>query len=231
MNYSELLDNVRNYTEVTSDVLSNSVINVFLTNIENKVARQLDSDDQRRYATTTFEANNAFLDVSGPEGGFRFARALQIVADDGTRTWLEQRDATFMDEYSVERSTTDTNFTGQPKYWGNWDATTLIVAPTPNVAYTVEMWYDETAERLGNGSGTTSTTTFLSNNAPEVLLFGTLSEAFSYLKNPQDMQLYEGKYQVALQDFAQEQMGRKRRDEYSDGVLRLPLRSVDPGGS
>ena len=228
MNYSELLDNVRNYTEVTSDVLSNSVINVFLTNIENKVARQLDSDDQRRYATTTFEANNAFLDVSGPEGGSRFARGLQIVETDGTRTWLEQRDATFMDEYSVERSTTDTNFTGKPKYWGNWDATTLIVAPTPNTAYTVEMWYDETPERLGNGSGTTSTTTFLSNNAPEVLLYGTLSEAYSYLKNPQDMQLYEAKYQVALQDYAQEQMGRKRRDEYENGVLRIPMKSLTP---
>jgi hypothetical protein len=228
MNYSELLDNVRNYTEVTSDVLSNSVINVFLTNIENKVARQLDSDDQRRYATTTFEANNAFLDVSGPEGGFRFARGLQIVETDGTRIWLEQRDATFMDEYSVERSTTDTNFTGKPKYWGNWDATTLIVAPTPNTAYTVEMWYDETPERLGNGSGTTSTTTFLSNNAPEVLLYGTLSEAYSYLKNPQDMQLYEAKYQVALQDYAQEQMGRKRRDEYENGVLRIPMKSLTP---
>lgn len=228
MNYSELLDNVRNYTEVTSDVLSNSVINVFLTNIENKVARQLDSDDQRRYATTTFEANNAFLDVSGPEGGFRFARGLQIVETDGTRTWLEQRDATFMDEYSVERSTTDTNFTGKPKYWGNWDATTLIVAPTPNTAYTVEMWYDETPERLGNGSGTTSTTTFLSNNAPEVLLYGTLSEAYSYLKNLQDMQLHEGKYQVALQDYAQEQMGRKRRDEYQNGVLRIPMKSLTP---
>ena len=228
MNYSELLDNVRNYTEVTSDVLSNSVINVFLTNIENKVARQLDSDDQRRYATTTFEANNAFLDVSGPEGGFRFARGLQLVETDGTRTWLEQRDATFMDEYSVERSTTDTNFTGKPKYWGNWDATTLIVAPTPNTAYTVEMWYDETPERLGNGSSGTSTTTFLSNNAPEVLLYGTLSEAYSYLKNPQDMQLYEGKYQVALQDYAQEQMGRKRRDEYENGVLRIPMKSLTP---
>ena len=228
MNYSELLDNVRNYTEVTSDVLSNSVINVFLTNIENKVARQLESDEQRRYATTAFEANNAFLDVSGPEGGFRFARGLQIVETDGTRTWLEQRDATFMDEYSVERSTTDTNFTGKPKYWGNWDATTLIVAPTPNTAYTVEMWYDETPERLGNGSSGTSTTTFLSNNAPEVLLYGTLSEAYSYLKNLQDMQLYEGKYQVALQDYAQEQMGRKRRDEYQNGVLRIPMKSLTP---
>jgi len=228
MNYSELLDNVRNYTEVTSDVLSNSVINVFITNIENKIARQMDSDDQRRYATTTFEANNAFLDVSGPEGGFRFARGLQLVETDGTRTWLDQRDVTFMDEYSPERSTTDTNFTGKPKYWGNWDATTLIVAPTPNAAYTVEMWYDETPQRLGNGSSGTTTTTFVSNNAPEVLLYGTLSEAYSYLKNPQDMQLYEGKYQVALQDFAQEQMGRKRRDEYQNGVLRIPIKSLTP---
>ena len=228
MNYSELLDNVRNYTEVTSDVLSNSVINVFITNTENKIARQMDSDDQRRYATTTFAANNAFLDVSGPKGGFRFARGLQLVETDGTRTWLQQKDATFMDEYSPERSTTDTNFTGKPKYWGNWDANTLIVAPTPNLAYTVEMWYDETPERLGNGSSGTSTTTFISNNAPEVLLYGTLSEAYSYLKNLQDMQLYEGKYQVALQDFAQEQMGRKRRDEYQNGVLRIPIKSLTP---
>jgi hypothetical protein len=230
MNYSELLDNVRNYTEVTSDVLSNSVINVFITNIENKIDRAIDGDYQRRFATTTFEANNSFLDVSGPEGGFRFARALQLVETDGTRTWLEQKDTTFMDEYSPERSTTDTNFTGKPKYWGNWNATTLIVAPTPNLAYTVEMWYQETPERLGNGSGSTSTTTFISNNAPEVLLYGTLAETFSYLKNAQDMQIYEQKFQGALSEFAQEQMGRKRRDEYVDGVLRLPLRSVDPGG-
>jgi hypothetical protein len=228
MNYSELLDNVRNYTEVTSDVLSNTVVNVFLTNIENQIERLLDSDAQRRYATTTFEANNAFLDVSGPEGGFRFARGLQIHAADGTITWMEQRDTTFIDEYAVERSTTDVNFTGQPKYWANWDATTLIVAPTPNVAYTVEMWYDETAERLGNGAGTTSTTTFISNNAPEVLLYGTLSEAFSYLKNDKDMQLYTQKFQTALQAFANEQMGRKRRDEYVDGVLRVALPSADP---
>ena len=57
MNYSELLTNVRNYTEVTSDVLTNAVINVFITNVENKVAREVDSDDQRRYATTTCTAN------------------------------------------------------------------------------------------------------------------------------------------------------------------------------
>jgi|TARA_R100000084_G_C4651677_1_gene150130 hypothetical protein len=230
MNYSELLTNIRDFTEVTSDVLSNSIINVFITNTENKIDRAIDGDYQRRYATSTFEANNSFLDVSGPEGGFRFVRGLQLVKSDDTRVWIEQVDTTFIDEYGVERSTTDTNFTGEPKYWANWDATTLIVAPTPNTAYTVEMWYNETPERLGNGSGTTSTTTFISNNAPEVLLYGTLSEAYSFLKNIQDMQLYEAKFTSALKLFADEQMGRKRRDEYVDGVLRIPLTSMDPKG-
>jgi hypothetical protein len=224
MNYSELLDNVRNYTEVTSDVLSNSVINVFITNVENKVDRAIDSDSQRRYATTTCTANNAFLNVSGPEGGFRFARGLQLVDSSNNRVWLEQVDTTFIDEYSVQRSTTSN--TGQPKYWANWDATNLMLAPTPDQVYTIEMWYNETPERLTSSN----TTTFLSNNAPEVLLYGTLVEAFSFLKNIQDMQLYEAKFTSALKLFADEQMGRKRRDEYVDGVLRIPLKSMDPNG-
>jgi hypothetical protein len=104
----------------------------------------------------------------------------------------------------------------------------LILAPTPDQAYTLELWYNEQPERLGDGTGGTSTTTFISNNAPEVLLYGVLGETFSYLKNTQDMQLYEAKYQVALQDFAQEQMGRKRRDEYQNGVLRIPMKSLTP---
>ena len=222
MNYSELLTNVRNYTEVVSNVLSNSVINVFITNTENQIDRLLDSDAQRRYATTTCIANNAFLDVSGPEGGFRFARGVQLIDSNNNRFWLEQRDTTFMDEYSVQRSTTTD--TGQPKYWANWDNNTLMLAPTPDQVYTIEMWYNETPERLSN----TNTTTFISNNAPEVLLYGVLSETFSYLKNIQDMQLYSQKFQTALTAFANEQMGRKRRDEYADGVLRVPLPSADP---
>ena len=222
MNYSELLTNVRNYTEVDSNVLSNSVINVFITNVENQIDRLIDDDAQRRYATTTCTANNAFLDVSGPEGGFRFARAVQLVDSNNDRFWLEQRDTTFMDEYSVQRSTTSD--TGQPKYWANWDNNTLMLAPTPDQVYTIEMWYNEQPERLSSSN----TTTYISNNAPEVLLYGVLAETFSYLKNIQDMQLYNQKFQTALTAFANEQMGRKRRDEYADGVMRVPLPSSDP---
>jgi len=204
--------------------LANAVINVFITNVENKIAREVDLDEQRRYATTTCTANNAFLDVSGPEGGFRFARSLQLVGSDGTRTYLEQRDQTFMDEYSPIRS--DTVGTGQPKYWANWDSQTLMLAPTPNQVYTFEMAYIEEPQQLDTSNA--SSTTWISENAPEVLLYGVLAETFSYLKNSQDMQLYEAKYSQALQALATEQMGRNRRDEYSDGVVRVPMKSQAP---
>ena len=232
MNYSELLNNVRSYTEVDSNVLSNSIINVFITNVENKVDRAIDSDAQRRYATTNLTVNNSFVEVGSLGlGGFRFARGVQIVQDNNERVWVEQVDTTFIDEYAVERSSTDSNYTGLPKYWANWDNNYLVVAPTPDQAYTLELWYNEQPERIGNGSGSTSTTTFISNNAPEVLLYGTIAEAYSFLKNPQDMQLYEAKFTSALKLFADEQMGRKRRDEFTDGVLRIPLKSMDPGGN
>ena len=224
MNYSELLDNIRNFTEVSADVLSNTVINVFITNTENKIQRELDLDAFRKFATSSLTIGSPFLTV--PED-FDFERGIQIVDGNADRTWLEQRDTTFIDEYNVDR----TNNTGTPKYYANWDDNTFILAPTPNAAITVELWYNRTPERLGNGSSGTTTTTYLSNTASDLLLYGTLAETFSYLKNPTYVQLYEQKYAQSVQGLSQTQMGRKRRDEYSDGVLRIPLKSVDPGGT
>ena len=223
MNYSELLDNVRNYTEVGSDVLSNTVINVFITNVEDKVQKQLDLDAFRKFATSSFTIGSPFLTL--PDD-FDFERGVQIVDSNADRSWLEQRDTTFIDEYNVDRA----NNTGTPRYYANWDQNTLIVAPTPNAAITVELWYNRTPERLGNGSSGTATTTYLSNNASAVLIYGTVAEAFSYLKNPTYVQLYDQKYNQAVQGLSVTQMGRKRRDEYADGVLRVPLQSVAPGG-
>jgi len=220
MNYSELLSNVRNYTEVGSEVLSDSIIDVFIVNTENKVQKQLDLDAFRKVATSSFTIGSAFITL--PDD-FDLERGVQIV-DQATndRTWLEQRDTTFIDEYNVDR----TNNTGKPRYYANWDQNTMIFAPTPDATYTIELWYNKTPDHLSSST----TTTWLSNNAPEVLIYGTVAEAFSYLKNPTYVQLYEQKYVQAVQYLAQAQMGRKRRDEYVDGVLRIPLQSIDPGG-
>ena len=219
MNYSELVSNVRNYAEVESEVLTDSLVNTFIVNIENRIQREIDIDAFRKFQFSSFTIGSPFITVP-PD--FAFERGVQIkdqITND--RTWLDQRDTTFIDEYNVDRSDT-----GKPKYYANWDDNTLIVAPTPNAAYEIELWYNKTPDRLSS----TNTTTWLSTNAPEVLLYGTTSEAFSYLKNPPYVQLYEQKYAQAVQNLAQTQMGRKRRDEYADGVLRIHLKSVDPGG-
>jgi len=219
MNYSELLTNVRNYTEVGSEVLSDSIIDVFIENIENKIQRELDLDAFRKFQFSSFTIGSPSITV--PDD-FAFERGVQIKDQStGDRTWLDQRDTTFIDEYNKDRSDT-----GTPKYYANWDQNTIMVAPTPDAAYEIELWYNKTPDHLSS----TTTTTWLSTNAPEVLIYGTVSEAFSYLKNPPYVQLYEQKYAQAVQNLAQTQMGRKRRDEYADGVLRIPLRSVDPGG-
>ena len=220
MNYSELVSNVRDYAEVESEVLTDSLVNTFIVNIENRIQREIDIDAFRKFQFSSFTIGSPFITVP-PD--FAFERGVQIkdqITND--RTWLDQRDTTFIDEYNVDRSDT-----GKPKYYANWDDNTLIVAPTPDAAYEIELWYNKTPDRLSS----TNTTTWLSTNAPEVLIYGTVVEAFSYLKNPPYVQLYDQKYAQAMQFLAQTQMGRKRRDEYADGVLRIPLKSVDPGGN
>jgi hypothetical protein len=220
MNYTELLSNVRNYTEVGSDVLTDAILNVFIINTENKVQKQLDLDAFRKFATSSFTIGSPFITL--PDD-FDLERGVQIV-DNTTkdRIWAEQRDTTFIDEYNVDRI----NNTGKPIYYANWDQNTFIFAPTPNATYTVELWYNKTPDRLSSSN----TTTWLSTNAPEILIYGVVAEAFSYLKNPTFVQLYDQKYSQAVQGLSVTQMGRKRRDEYADGVLRVPLQSVAPGG-
>ena len=220
MNYSELLTNVRNYTEVGSEVLSDSIIDVFITNVENKVQRELDLDAFRKFQFSSFTIGSPFITM--PDD-FAFERGVQIkdqITND--RTWLLQRYTTFIDEYNKDRSDT-----GTPQYYANWDQNTMIFAPTPDAAYEIELWYNKTPDRLSSSN----TTTWLSTYAPEILIYGVTVEAFSYLKNPPYVQLYDKKYAQAVQFLAQTQMGRKRRDEYADGVLRIPLKSVDPGGN
>ena len=74
-----------------------------------------------------------------------------------------------------------------------------------------------------------ATNTYLSTYAENLLLYGVLSEAFSFLKGPMDMyNLYKGKYDIEVQNFALQQMGRRRRGEYDDGVPRIKIDSPSP---
>ena len=71
--------------------------------------------------------------------------------------------------------------------------------------------------------------TYVSNKYQDLLLYGCLVEAYGYLKGPADMlQYYEASFRRALQSYAIEQQGRRRRDEWQDGAIRTPLKSESP---
>jgi hypothetical protein len=227
MTYAELLQQIRDYTEVDSSILTSSICDTFIKNAELKIFREADADYSREYATSTFNANNKYLqlpDDNTDEGLTSIRRAFivrSVVATNSSsvQVSLEPKDDTYITEYN------STNTTGFPKYYSMYRENAIQVAPIPDAAYAVTLDYVYTPDNLSS----TNTTTYISLNAPELLLYACLLEAFAYLKGPMDMyKLYQEKYNEALQGFALEQTGRRRRDEYFDGSLRIKLNSPSP---
>ena len=219
ISYSNFLTQVRNYTEVDSNVLTDTLIGQFIRNTELDIAGKVDYDETRRYATSSFNANKRFLVMPAD---FLIIRSLQVSSttsfSSGTRTYLEKRDTSFIAEYN------GTGATGQPKYYANWDNDNIVVAPTPDIAYAVQLNYI-----IDPPGFTSSTTNYLSTYQESLLLHGVLAEALSYLKGPMDMyNLYKTKYNEELEAFAFQQMGRRRRAEYDDGVPRIKVNSPSP---
>ena len=222
MTYAELLTKIRNYTEVDSGVFTDSILNDFILDAEERIFRDSDSDNNRKYATATIVSGQRYVntpDVGNTETAV--IRSVQIVDSAGVgsptdRSFVEYRDTSFISEFNP------TEAQGVPKYYGYWDDNNIVTAPTPNANYTMQINYILKPAGLSS----TNTTTYLSTNFPNGLLYACLVEAYGFLKGPADMiQYYEQKYQSALQGFNVEQMGRRRRDEYQDGSPRLPKQS------
>ena len=221
--FAELQTQIRDYTEATSDVLTDIIVNDFIEHAEDRIFRETDLDVFRSYQTASLTVGNPFVAVPGINiTQDAFTRSVQIYTDGGTptREYLIQKDVTFMNEYWPNRDST-----GKPKYYANWDQDRLYLAPTPNSAYKIEL----ALNKQPTGLSSTTSTTWLSTNAPKVLLYACLVEAYRFLKGPDNMlQYFEQGYQQALQGLQFEQQGRRRRDEHYDGILRFPLDSKQP---
>ena len=219
---TNLQDDIKGYTEVGSTVFSTSVLNKFIQNAENRIYRSFDADLERFYATSTMVIGNRYVTI--PQY-LRVIRYIQLKDDDGNQSYLEQRDPSFMAEYYATPGSASTSI---PKYYANWDEEYWVVAPTPDTAYEITLAYNKEPTSLTDSSVST-TGTYLSNKYQDLLLYACLVNAYGYLKGPVDMlQHYEKLYKEALQTYATEQVGRRRRNEYQDGVIRLPIKSESP---
>ena len=221
---SNLQTDIRNYTEVNDTVLTDAIVNTFIVNAENKIYRESDSDDNRFYATSTLITGNRYVTIPSDLRVIRYIQLKNTNVNPNTQTFLEKKDPSYMATYYDTPSTSE----GIPKYYANWDANFWVVAPTPDAQYEITMAYIKQPTSLTDSSVST-TGTYLSNKYQDLLLYASLINAYGYLKGPVDMlQYYQGAYKEALQTYAIEQQGRRRRDEYQDGVIRTPLKSPFP---
>ena len=226
---ANLQTDIRSYTEVSSTVLSDSVLDTIIKNSENKIYREVDSDQDRFYATSNCIVGNRYVTI--PED-LRFIRYVQLKDQEGNQYYLEQRDTTFMAEYY---STPGTQAVDIPKYYANWDEEFWVLAPTPDKTYEITLGYNKQPETITDTTSTPAPATagtYLSNKYQDLLLYACLVNTYAYLKGPQDMlQYYQGAYEKALYSYAIEQQGRRRRDEYADGVIRTVLASENPSSN
>jgi len=228
--HTTLTTAIGNYTEVGTSVLSSTITNQFIDNSELRILRDVPIDADRKELVGNLTASKD--NVYAPSGSL-FVRGIQVytstTAATGANSWLIKKDVSYLREYDAAETTT-----GTPKYYAMSGGATglgaassgrITIVPTPSSAFMYKIHYN--ARPLGLSS--TNLTNYLSLNFGNGLLYACLVEAFSYLKGPMDMlQLYEQKYQTEVQKFGGEQIGRRRRDDYTDGEPRIPVQSPAP---
>ena len=213
--HANFITQVRDYTEVDQNVLTDSIIQNFIRSVELDIAGKVDYDDLRKYANSSFTASNRYVSLPAD---LTIIRSVQVIDGSGNRTFLEKRDTSFISEYN------NSGATGTPKYWANWDDFNLLVAPVPSSALQIQINYITDPPQF-----TSSNNTFISTYQESMLLHGVLTEAYRFLKGPDNLyKLYETKYNEEIQNFALQQMGRRRRAEFSDGVPRIQVPSPTP---
>jgi len=243
--YATLTTAIRAYTEVDNDpavtavVLTQTVIDEFIMAAEHRINTELPMDSDRKVQEGTLVADDNT--INSPAGAL-FIRGIEVFNTANTSeagTWLEKKDQTYLTEYvgrltGPEGDLTAQDVTGFPKYYAMFGGATALsdttsggmyFAPTPDANYKYRVYYNKMPVALSGSN----TTTYLSNYMPQILLYACLVEAYGFLKGPMDMlTLYENKYKTGIQQFAGMQIGRRRRDDYTDGTVRIQVKSPSP---
>ena len=182
----------------------------FIKAAEEKIFKGVDLDIFRKNVTSAFTSSDQFLTVPTD---YLASFSLQITTS-GSEGFLLQKDVNYLREYTPLSTTT-----GVPKYYARFDANNFIVAPTPNSNYTLELHYYYRPASITAGAD--SGTTWLSTNAPFALLYGSLIEAYYYMKGEPDViAQYEKNYVFYLQRLKDLAEARENEDAYRQGLPR-----------
>ena len=225
---STLKTMIKNYTEVGDTVFTEAILENLILNAQQRLMSDVPIDADRKQQSASLIVGQQTYNAPA---GCLFVRGIQVyTATDGTITgannWLLKRDQTFLNEYIPANTST-----GSPKYYAMFGGATgltdttsgkFMVAPVPDATYAFQIHFNAKP----TGLETNTSGTYISRYFPQGLLYASLVEAYGILKGPMEMlTLYENKYKQEIEKFAAMQIGRRRRDDYTDGTVRIPIES------
>jgi len=214
MNYTQLVNEIQSYTENTFQTVD---INTFITQAEQRIYNSVHLPALRKNVTGSLTAGNKYLAI--PDNWLA-TFSLAVINADNEYLYLLNKDVNFIRQSFPD---TDSDFYGEPEYYAVFDNSAFIVGPTPDASYDVELhyfYYPESITTVVGGQ------TWLGDNFSSVLLYGSLLEAYTYMKGEQDVLAeYQKRYDDAMQLLIQLGDGKNRQDAYRSGQVRVPVRT------
>jgi hypothetical protein len=210
MNYAELVAQIQDYTENT---FTTTDINTFITQAEQRIYNTVQLPALRKNVTGSLSAGNKYLAMPTD---WLATFSLAVFGADNEYKYLLNKDVNFIRQSFPD---TDSAFYGEPQYYAVFNSTSFIVGPTPDINYSAELHYFYYPESI-----TTAGTTWIGNNFSSVLLYGSLLEAYTYMKGEVDvMNTYKARYDEAMLLLKQLGDGKDRQDAYRSGQVRYPV--------
>jgi len=200
--FTTLKTAIQDYTQNTETTFVNQ-LSRFILNAEERILKECQLDVFRKSSQGTASTGNSYLQKPTD---FLSQNSLSVI-NSSSKEFLLYKQATMLQDYTPNPATT-----GVPKYYADWDESTFLLAPTPNANFTMELHYFYRPDSI---TTVASGTTWLGDNAELALLYGSLLEAYTFMKGEADvLQIYNGRFQESLQWLKNLGEGLQTRDQY-----------------
>ena len=212
MNYTQLVNEIQSYTE---NQFQTTDIDTFIQQAEQRIYNAVQLPALRKNVTGTMTSGNKYLAMPTD---WLATFSLAVINNTNEYLYLLNKDVNFIRQSFPD---TDSDFYGQPQYYAVFDQNTFILGPTPDASYAVELhyfYYPESITTVVGGQ------TWLGDNFSSTLLYGSLLEAYTYMKGEQDViNQYQKRYDEAMILLKQLSDGKDRQDAYRSGQVRYPV--------
>ena len=212
--YGQLKQAIQDFTENDETSFVNN-LPVFIRSAEERILKSVQLSLFRKNATASTDTGFQYLAVPSD---FLAPFSLSMTGTDGDKFFVEFKDPSFIQTYTPDPTTT-----GEPKYYGQFDIDYFILGPTPDAEYTAELHYFYRPLSITDSTLNDNSTTWLSENAELALLYGSLIEAYVYMKgDPDVMNMYNSRFQEALVGIKLLGEAKETTDEYRVGRVMRP---------